>query len=332
MCLALAVPVAETPAATVTPGITLSASCGSVGSTVQVNGSGWIPRFSVTIQFDPQGTPAYSVQATPDGNGSFTTAMIVPSRPFRGAPYQVVATENTPTPSPTPTPVIGQVVGPSPVALLAARLATVTAPGVPFYIPCPSLALNPACGSTPEPFQVHGQGFRPDVIVQISFTPPAGAAPLATAVPGGDSTFNVNVNVPTDPPGTYVVTAIQLRTQVTARATFQIPCVKAAITLVPKVGPPGTVVTVTGTGFLVGAAVRLSWSQGIPLKMQSITIGSSQGFKVTVLIFWHDQLGLRHMDAGPDLTVTTAPLFNIATADFLVVPGSEQPRDFSWRR
>ena len=314
------------------PGIAVSPGCGSVGSTFQVTGSAWIPGFAVQIQFDPQGTPAYSVQATPDGNGNFTATMTVPSRPLRGAPYQVVASENLPTPSPTPTPIIGQVVGPSPVALLAARLATITAPPVPFYIPCPSLTPSPACGSSGQPFQVHGEGFRSDIPVQISFTPPAGTPPLATAVPGGDSTFNVNVSVPNDPPGTYAVTAVQLRTQVTARAVFQIPCVKAAIQLKPAIGPPGTVVTVIGTGFPVGAVVRLSWSQGIPIKMQSITIGSTQGFQVTVLIFWHDQLGRRQMSAGPDLSVTSAPLFNIATANFLVVPGSEQPRDFSWRR
>jgi len=53
---------------------------------------------------------------------------------------------------------------------------------------------------------------------------------------------------------------------------------------------------------------------------------------VVLLIYPHDELGMRRLSAGPDLKVTNAPLFNIATADFLVVPGSEQPRDFSWRR
>jgi hypothetical protein len=107
--------------------------------------------------------------------------------------------------------------------------------------------------------------------------------------------------------------------------------VKAAIRLVPDVGPPGTVTTVTGIGFPVGAVVRLSWSAGIPLNATSITIGSGGSFQMTLLIYPHDLLGRRQLRAGPDLSVPGAPLFNIATADFLVVPGSEQPRNFSWR-
>lgn len=300
-------PVGAPFAAAPPPAISLSPSCGPVGATVQVSGSSFVTGTDVLIIFD--GTTVATVKGADiqAGTGTFTASFVVPTRATRGSPYTVTAQEGQ-----------GEFV-----------IATASAP---FMLPCPSLTLNPTCGRTGDPIAVHGEGFRSDLTVALTFTPPAGTAPVATAVPAVDSTFNASFKVPTDPPGTYVVTAIQLRSQATVRATFQIPCVKAAITLVPKVGPPGTVVTVTGTGFPIGAAVKLSWSQGIPIRMQSITIGSSQGFKVTVLIFWHDQLGLRHMDAGPDLSVTNAPLFNIATADFLVVPGSEQPRDFSWRR
>jgi hypothetical protein len=98
------------------------------------------------------------------------------------------------------------------------------------------------------------------------------------------------------------------------------------------VGPPGTVVTVTGTGFPIGAIVKLSWNRGVPFKLASMTIDASQGFQVKLLIFPHDELGKRTLNAGPDLSVSNALIFNIVSADFLVVPGSEQPRDFSWRR
>lgn len=289
------------------PALTLQPTCGVVGSTVQTTGSGWLPGIDVTIAFDPKGSPPYTVTVPGKSigpNGTFTMTLTVPSRPDRGGPYQVTASQN------------------------AANILTATAL---FSIPCPALTLNPTCGSVGEPIAVHGVGFSQDVEVQISFTPPAGGKPLATPIPKPDSTFDVTLTVPPDPPGSYVVTAVQLRTQLTARAPFQIPCVKAAIKLLPTVGPPGTVTTVTGTGFPVGAVVKLSWSQGIPLSLASITIGATQGFQLTLLIFPHDQLGLRHLSAAPDLSVTSAPLFNIATADFLVVPGTAQPRDFSWR-
>lgn len=68
------------------------------------------------------------------------------------------------------------------------------------------------------------------------------------------------------------------------------------------------------------------------LALASITVGQSQGFQVTLLIFPHDELAMRTMSAVPDLSVPSAPLFNIATADFLVVPGTAQPKKFAWRR
>ncbi len=269
-----------------------------------MTGSSFAVGADITITFD--GTVVGTVKGADihSPGGTFTSTFIVPNKALRGTAYTVTATQS--------------------------QFAAGTASAF-FSLPCPSLTLNPTCGSVGVPIGVHGAGFRQDIVVSVAFTPPAGNAPVATVTPGQDSTFDTSFVVPADPPGTYDVTAVQLRTQVAARATFTIPCVKAAIKLVPTVGPPGTVITVTGTGFPIGGVVKLSWSQGIPLALPSITIGATQGFQVTVLIFPHDELGQRTMNAGPDLSSPSGPLFNIATADFLVVPGSAQPRDFSWR-
>lgn len=207
----------------------------------------------------------------------------------------------------------------------------------PYTIVGPTLTVVPACGSTGLPVTLSGAGFRANTVVDITFTPPAGGKPVATPTPTQVGTFQAVVAIGNVRPGNYTFVATQnfvgalAAAQLVARAPFTVPCVAAAIVLNPKVGPPGTVITVTGTGFPVGAVVKLSWDQGIKMSLPSITIGASEGFKVVVLIFPHDELGGRVMSASPDLTVTTAPLFNIATAKFLVVPGTEQPRDFSWR-
>lgn len=282
------------------------------------SGSGWTPGYNVTITFDPNGSPPYSVTVPGSAigpNGDFGTTLTVPSRPNRGAPYQVQAVQKPPAATGQPITVNSS-----------------------FYVPCPGIVLDPPCGSAGLPIVIRGAGWRPDITVGLAFTPPASGKPDATAVPAQDSTFAVNFTVPQRPPGTYVLVATQTPpagiaalAPIVVRTEFQIPCVKAAIKLLPNVGPPGTVTVVTGTGFPVGAVVKLSWSQGIPLVAPSITIGATQGFQMILLIYPHDEMGLRHLNAAPDLSVTTAPLFNIATADFLVVPGTEQPRDFSWR-
>jgi hypothetical protein len=294
--------------------ITLTPTCGSVGATVQVTGSGWAPGTDVTIRFDPQGSPPATVTVPGKSigpNGTFTASLTVPSRPDRGTPYLVQATQT--------------------------GLAVLTS-SASFSIPCPRLTLDPDCGSVRSPIAIHGAGFRQDITVTIAFTPPTQGTPDATAVPASNSDFDVVVRVPDRPPGVYVVVATQAAPAgvvalppLVVRAQFQIPCVKASIVLRPKIGPPGTVTTVVGTGFPVGAVVKLSWSQGIPIRVASITIGATQGFQMTLLIYPHDALGQRTLRAGPDLSVASAPIFNIATADFLVVPGTEQPRDFSWR-
>jgi hypothetical protein len=306
LSLAFFAPVGVPSAAAPPASIALSPTCGSVGENVQVTGSSWIAGTDITISFD--GTPVATVKGTDikAPGGTFTASMTIPSRALRGSPYTVSAGQTS--------------------NAVVVRSAT-----APFSIPCASLTLNPVCGSAGDQVAVHGAGFRSDITVSLTFTPPAGTGPIATSVPGADSTFDVVIKVPSDPPGQYVVAAVQLRTQAAARAIFTIPCVKAAIKLVPKVGPPGTVVTVTGTGFPIGSIVKLSWSQGIPIKIASITIGTSQGFQIRLLIFPHDELGKRRLNAGPDLSVPSAILFNIATADFVVVPGMSQPRDFSWR-
>jgi hypothetical protein len=205
------------------------------------------------------------------------------------------------------------------------------------YTILPSIVLDPTCGSVGDPITVRGDGFQPRLPVGISFEPPPGGKPDASATPGPSGVFAITVPVPNRPAGSYSVVATQQVNSalavgsLTARAAYLIPCVKGALVLKPTVGPPGTVVMVTGTGFPAGAAVKLAWSDGIKLVAATIIVGASQGFTTEVLIYPHDQLGPRRMSAAPDLAVTKAPIFNIATANFLVVPGTEQPKDFSWR-
>jgi hypothetical protein len=307
-------------AATVQPTITLSPTCGAAQTTVQVGGSGWIAGtvdWDVTIKFD--GATAATVKGSDvkQPGGTFTAELIVPATAApRGLPHSVTASQT------------------------AGEFVTNDA-SAPFMVPCPSLRLNVTCASVGDAISIHGAGFVEDHNINIAVVPPAGGKPDAVVLANRQSAFDVTIRVPSRTPGNYAVIASEVFTTtgavvafgpLIARASLQIPCTKASIKLAPKVGPPGTVVTVTGTGFPVGSVVKLSWSQGIAIKIASITIGPSQGFQVKVLIFPHDELGKRKLSAGPDLSIANPIVFNIATADFLVVLGSRQPRDFSWRR
>jgi PKD repeat protein len=86
------------------------------------------------------------------------------------------------------------------------------------------------------------------------------------------------------------------------------------ISLLPKVGPPGTVVAVSGSNFPANTAVSLAWQPGIG----TAAVATSPAGTFTnrfVLVFPKDQLGDRLM---------VAQTFG-ATATFLVVPPSIAP-------
>jgi len=86
------------------------------------------------------------------------------------------------------------------------------------------------------------------------------------------------------------------------------------ISLLPKVGPPGTVVAVSGSGFPANAPVTLGWKPGIGTA--GVTTSPAGTFtNRLVLILPKDQLGDRLM---------VAQTFG-ATATFLVVPPSISP-------
>jgi hypothetical protein len=284
-------------------------SCGKPGDSFQLTGSGWGVGAVVTIVFDKTQLASAKVQT----GGTFSVAEKVPNVAFTSNGYQIIATEAN---------------GEFPIQAKTG-----------FGVPCTTLTVNPICGSARDVVTVIGTGFEPRNAVAITFEPPAGGKPIAAVVPAVDTTFRVAISVPSVPNGTYAVVATQtfptaalVIPPLILRAEFTVPCVKGSIKLTPKIGPPGTVVTVIGSGFPVGAVVKLSWNRGVPFRLASITINASQGFQVRLLIFPHDELGRRTLSAGPDLSVSNAIIFNIATADFRVVPGSEQPRDFSWRR
>jgi Tol biopolymer transport system component len=86
----------------------------------------------------------------------------------------------------------------------------------------------------------------------------------------------------------------------------------------PAVGPPGTVVRVTGTGFPPGGAVALGWAPG--LGGESTTASGTGTLDEQLLVLRRDQLG------GRDAVATASAGVRV-TAPFLVVPpGAAPPR------
>jgi hypothetical protein len=206
-------------------------------------------------------------------------------------------------------------------------------PGYPAYfqVPCPTLTIKPPCASIREQITIVGTGFEPDVRpIQLVFIPGAVALP---DVPAGSGSFTINVAVPNLPPALYELDANQPsripQNSRTARASLQVPCFNPVLKLIPAVGPPGAVTTAVGTGYPPNAAVDFAWTVGVlPPGLATVVTAADGTFMFEILIFPHDTLGARQLVASRN---PKSPAFATVMADFLVVPGSVQPNDFSWR-
>jgi len=102
---------------------------------------------------------------------------------------------------------------------------------------------------------------------------------------------------------------------------------KAVLKLDPDVAPPGLVTIVSGSGFPAGATVTLTWSIGITPTLATIVTDANGTFRVGVLIFHHDIVGLRQLIA----TRAAGPRFLPAQAPMLVTSAPDIPSTYGWQ-
>ncbi len=98
----------------------------------------------------------------------------------------------------------------------------------------------------------------------------------------------------------------------------------ARLELDPPIGPPGIVTIATGSGFPPGSTVVLTWTKGITPKLPPIVADETGAFRVQVLVFHHDVLGMRGLMASPADGVS----FPAFEAPFRVSEPSGQPPRF----
>jgi Tol biopolymer transport system component len=105
-------------------------------------------------------------------------------------------------------------------------------------------------------------------------------------------------------------------------ATAAITIIQPVLTIGPAIGPPGFVTQATGTGFPPGAVIVLTWSAGISPTPGQVTVRPDGTFAAQVLIFHHDQLGQRVLQAR---TISGPAFGPVSSPPFLVVPSGAEP-------
>lgn len=179
-----------------------------------------------------------------------------------------------------------------------------------------SISLNPKLGPPGAEVTVTGSGFGPNYYVPIELGESPG--PLATAHVNDNRAFRTRLTIPAlTPAGKLRVSAI-MRNGGSAHAEFTVTAgpasqqTQASVTLTPASGPPGTVITADGSGFIPDLPVTVTQSGGRGINAGSGTVRADQSGSITINVH------IAHETPPGVTTVTFTQGDNTVTAQFRV--------------
>jgi hypothetical protein len=278
---------------------------------MQVHGRGFVPPGTASVSFN--GTVIRSDVAVAE-DGTLSAPIKVDALP--SGRYEVSVEQNV-------------TVGEGQVKPYVAAAAVT--------VPCGEVTVTPGCdvpaassdGNELYRLLVRGKSFAPGSSVALTFER-AGHAAVAQHVAKADKDGKLatTFEVPRQSKGTFLVRATIRRGGIPTPnflvSALTVPCRRPTITVDPPLGRPGFLTTVTGRDFPPNARIRLSWNTG--LGAAQVRTDAKGRFRTRILVFLHDFLGPRKLNAR------TETGYSRARADYLVVPGSQQPSGFLVRR
>ncbi|MCL2679145.1 MAG: IPT/TIG domain-containing protein [Dehalococcoidia bacterium] len=266
-------------AITINPKITLSASSGGGGDVITVTGTGFSSAASNPVIVQVDGVSVTTVPATvqPSGNGRFTASFTMPDLALGN--HTITATQSGGTASTS-------------------------------FVIEPKITVTPISGSPGATVTINGSGFAPGKTVSFTIgnSIPLSTTP-ATVTTGLDGKFsNVTFTIPSLGGGTHTVKATDANGN-DATAVLTVP---SSISLSSTNGRVGSLVTVTGTGFVPGQTVSIYWDAGINA-LTTTTASASGAILAEITI----PAGVRgtHTVKAADATGNTA------TTSYMVDPG-----------
>ncbi len=239
-----------------TPTITLTPSQGPTGVSAVVSGTGFSPGVTITLTISGSGTLGSSscTGQTVSATGTFTC----PATTVSGSAgsYTITATG-------------------SDHSTVSSDVASAG-----FTITTPTITLTPSQGPEGSTVTVSGTGFTiGSSLKSLVFD----TVTISSCSPGsmsisGTGTFSCAFSVPSGASGSTVTATDTGGATATGSFTVTVP----SIFIVPRSGPSGTVVTVSGTGFTPGATISFSISSGASVTPSgtcqvSSSSGSSDG-------------------------------------------------------
>jgi hypothetical protein len=240
------------------PRVALSATSSFVGANITVTGTGYASGESVEIFWDSTGsTGVLLTTVNASGSGEFSTIITIPQT--TDGKHLIVgrSTQSGMKPS---------------------RSLIIQAP--------PAIEANVSTGEPGSAAVVDGVRFAPQESVEL-FWNSTSTAPLASVGANPDGSFSIGISIPaTAPAGPHAVIARGATSGFEATLEFTVSAPPStAISFEPMSGPPGTSVSVTGTGFGNGELVRIRWDNTSSGPMLgSVNANSAGAFTISVTV------------------------------------------------
>ncbi len=222
--------------------ITIDPDSAPVGTEVEITGEGFGSGEDFTVEYDGDDINIESGDNDADSDGGFTCTIIIPASTAGDHTISVTGEDASGTE------------------------ATFTVE--------PEITISPDSGGTGTTVSVNGTGFGGGNDVDIFFD--------STEVVTGedadaDGNFATTLTVPMMNPGTYDIEARDEDDNLD-RAEFTIG---ASASLSPTTGNVGTALSISGTGFIAGASVVITYD-GIPVTATNATVLANGTFTATI--------------------------------------------------
>jgi hypothetical protein len=217
----------------ISPEVTMSASEGAVGSTLNISGTGFAGSELIAFYFHNKVIYAFDAPISTEPSGEFTNvSLVIP-------------------------PVVG---GSATIKIEDSSSDTATAS----YLVDSTIAVRPNSGPAGTKVTVDGNGFQSisNSPITITYNGTVITTSPASLIADGNGSFEANFIVPVAASGVATITAGNNLD--TASSNFSVvvpPAIKSVANVIFSVlkGPVGTMVTATGTGFAGNAAVTIKY-------------------------------------------------------------------------
>ncbi len=229
---------------TIRPHLAISPQEGSVGSQINLAGTGFGASSAITIYWGS--SIVSSNQITTSSSGSFSATLVVPAG-SRGS-HSISARDS--------------------------GLATDSAS----FLVKPNIIISPGSGAPGTIVSVNGKGFRSNTVVQITFRGATVSTQPPNVTTDSDGSFSASFTMPASIAGSYTVGASD--GVYSATASFS---VISSIQLSPSTGHVGADLLVSGTGFTPDGKVTLTYDNQAIITVTTSSVGSfSLTFSVPV--------------------------------------------------